>query len=171
MKLSDSQRAVLKAAAKKPKTDVREFMKHIKSSHIRDKAVTALLNNGLIMEDPDAEGVVYVISEAGFAAIDKTPPAHAVEEDTSNPESEAKASAKKRELKPKREGASKKQTMIDLLSREEGATLKQLMHATGWLKHSVHGGMANLKKEIHEKHGQTIIGTKGDGEDRVYKIT
>ncbi len=76
MKLSDSQRAVLKAAAKKPKTDVREFMKHIKSSHIRDKAVTALLNNGLIMEDPDAEGVVYVISEAGFAAIGKNPPAH-----------------------------------------------------------------------------------------------
>jgi len=170
MKLSDSQRAVLKAAAKKPKTDVREFMKHIKSSHIRDKAVTALLNNGLIMEDTDAEGVVYVISEAGFAAIGKTPPAHAAEEDTSKPESEAKAPAKKREPKPKREGASKKQTMIDLLSRKEGATIQQLMDAIGWQKHSVHGAMANLKKEIHEKNGQTITGTKDEGEERVYRI-
>lgn len=170
MKLSDSQRAILKAAAKNPKTDVREFMKHIKSSHIRDKAVTALLNNGLIMEDPDAEGVVYVISEAGFAAIGKTLPAQVAEEDASKPEPEAKASVKKHEPKSKREGASKKQIMIDMLSREEGATLKQLMEATGWLKHSVHGGMANLKKEIHEKHGQTITSTKGDGEERVYKI-
>jgi hypothetical protein len=171
-KLSDSQCAVLKAAAKKPKNDVREFMKHIKSTHIRDKSVTALLNNGLIMEDPDAEGVVYVISEAGFAAIGKNPPTHdaAEEKEAGSPESEAKAPAKKREPKPKREGASKKQTMIDLLSRDEGATLKQLMDAIGWQKHSVHGAMANLKKEIHEKHGQTITGTKGESEERVYKI-
>jgi len=161
MKLSDSQRAVLKAAAKKPKTDVREFMKHIKSSHIRDKAVTALLNNGLIMEDTDAEGVVYVISEAGLAAIGKTPLTHSVE---------AEAPAKKREPKPKREGASKKQTMIDMLSRKEGATIQQLMDTIGWQKHSVHGAMANLKKEIHEKHGQTIVGSKNEGEERVYKI-
>src|SRR5215472_147130 len=108
-KLSDSQRAILKAAAKQPKTDVREFISHIKSPPIRDKVVTSLLNNGLVMEDPDAEGVVYVISEAGFAAIGKTPPVHTAEEETSKPESEAKAPAEKSEPKPKREGASKKQ--------------------------------------------------------------
>ena len=57
-----------------------------------------------------------------------------------------------------------------MLSRKEGATLQQLMDATGWLKHSVHGGMANLKKELQEKNGQTITGTKDEGEERVYKI-
>jgi hypothetical protein len=161
MKLSDSQRAVLKAAAKKPKTDVREFMAHIKSPHIRDKVVNSMLGNGLVTEDPDAEGVVYIISEAGFAAIGKKAPAHAAE---------AEAPAKKREPKPRREGASKKQTMIDMLSRKEGATIQQLMDTIGWQKHSVHGAMANLKKEIHEKNGQTIVANKEEGEERVYKI-
>ena len=70
-KISDSQRSILKAASKQPKTDVREFMTHIKSPPIRDKVVNAMLGNGLVVEDPDAEGVVYIISEAGFAAIGK----------------------------------------------------------------------------------------------------
>ena len=170
-KISDSQRSILKAASKQPKTDVREFMSHIKSPPIRDKVVNAMLGNGLVVEDPDAEGVVYVISDAGFEAIGKKPPAHDTEEkETAAPEPEAKAPAKKREPKPKREGTSKKQIMIDMLMREEGATIHQLMESTGWLKHSVHGGMANLKKEIQEKRGQTITGTKDDGGDRVYKI-
>jgi hypothetical protein len=168
-KISDSQRSILQAASKQPKTDVREFMSHIKSPPIRDKVVTALLNNNLVVEDPDAEGLVYVISEAGFVAIGKKMPEAPVEK-VAEPEPDAEAPVQKREPKPKREGTSKKQAMIDLLSRDEGATLKQLMDAIGWQKHSVHGAMANLKKEIHEKHGQTITGTKGDGEERVYKI-
>jgi len=146
-------------------------MAHIKSPPIRDKVVNAMLGNGLVVEDPDAEGVVYIISEAGFEAIGKKPPAHDTEEkETPAQEPETKAPAKKREPKPKREGASKKQTMIDLLTRPEGATIQQLMDTIGWQKHSVHGAMANLKKEIHEKRGQTITGTKGEGEERVYKI-
>ncbi|MDE3017235.1 MAG: DUF3489 domain-containing protein [Pseudomonadota bacterium] len=174
-KLSDSQRSILKAASKQPKTDVRKFMIHIKSPPIRDKVVTAMLNNGLVVEDPDAEGVVYVISDAGFEAIGKKKPEApeenaAEEKEPAAPEPEAKAPAKKQEPKPKREGTSKKQTMIDMLSRDEGATIKQLMDSIGWQKHSVHGAMANLKKELQEKRGQTITGTKGDGEDRVYKI-
>ncbi len=170
-KISDSQRGILKAASKQPKTDVREFMTHIKSPLIRDKVVNAMFHNGLVVEDPDAEGVVYIISDAGFEAIGKKPPAHdAGENETAAPEPETKAPAKKREPKQKREGASKKQTMIDLLSRPEGVTIQQMMDTIGWQKHSVHGAMANLKKEIHEKHGQTITGTKGEGKERVYKI-
>jgi hypothetical protein len=170
-KISDSQRSILKAASKQPKTDVRKFMTHIKSPPIRDKVVNAMRGNGLVVEDCDAEGVVYIISEAGFAAIGKKPPTHDTEEnETAASEPEAKAPDKKRALKPKREGASKKQIMTDMLSRPEGATIQQLMATIGWQKHSVHGAMANLKKEIHEKHGQTITGTKGDGENRVYKI-
>jgi hypothetical protein len=167
-KLSDSQRGILKAASKQPKTDIREFMSHIKSPPIRDRVVTSMLNNGLVVEDPDAEGVVYIISEAGIAAIGGKPKAEAPAKAKSK--AEAKAPAKKSEPKKKREGGSKKQTMIDMLSRKEGATIKQLMETIGWQKHSVHGAMANLKKEIHKKHGQTITAAKGDGEDRIYKI-
>ena len=160
--ISHTQRRVLEAAAKQPKTDVREHMKELKSPVIRDNVVTSMLNNGLVVEDPDAEGILYVISEAGYQAIGKTKP--------DAPETEAKVPTKNREPKTKREGGSKKQTMIDMLSRDKGATIKQLMESIGWQKHSVHGAMANLKKELQEKHGQTITGAKGDGEDRVYKI-
>lgn len=155
IKLSDTQRAILKAAAKEPKTDVREHMGNLKSPAIRNKVTESMLKNGLIMEDADAEGVSYVISEAGLAAIGKKQPAQ---------DKPAK------EIKPKREGSSKKQLMIDMLSRKEGVTLKQLMDGTGWLKHSVHGGLANLKTELQEKNGQTIVASKEDGEERVYKI-
>ncbi len=57
-----------------------------------------------------------------------------------------------------------------MLSRKEGVTLKQLIEKTGWQKHSVHGGMANLKKELQKKNGQTIVANKEEGEERVYKI-
>lgn len=170
MKLSDTQRRILKVAAKEPKADVREHMKDLKSPAIQNKVLESMIKHGLVAEDPDAEGVTYVISEAGYAAIGKKPPAPAAQEDTTDPETEAEVPVKKREPKPKREGASKKQVMIDMLSCDEGTTMQQLMEATGWLKHSVHGGMANLKKEIQEKRGQTIVGTKDDGESRVYKI-
>ena len=176
MKLTDSQRSILKAASTQPKTDVREFMSHIKSPPIRDQVVNAMLNNGLVAQDPDAESVAYIISEAGIVAIGKKmPPApmkDAAEEqqDAAVPETEAKAPAKKREPKPKREGASKKQVMIDLMSREEGATVGQLMEATGWLKHSVHGAKATLNQELIEKRGLAITSTKGDGEERVYRV-
>ena len=42
---------------------------------------------------------------------------------------------------------SKKQVLIDLLHTKNGATLQQLMDATGWQQHSVRGALANLKKK------------------------
>lgn len=43
--------------------------------------------------------------------------------------------------------SSKKQVLIDLLHKQNGATLQQLMDATGWQQHSVRGALANLKKK------------------------
>jgi hypothetical protein len=50
-KLSDTQRRILKAASKEPKSDVRKHMQDLKSPAIRDKVVTSMLNNGLVVED------------------------------------------------------------------------------------------------------------------------
>ena len=68
-KVSDTQRRILNAASKQPKTDVREHMKELKSPAIRDKVIESMLKNGLIAEDPEADGVVYIISGAGYEAI------------------------------------------------------------------------------------------------------
>lgn len=61
---------------------------------------------------------------------------------------------------------SKIANMITLLRRREGATLEQMVKATGWQTHSVRGAMSgSLKKKL----GLTITNTK-DGETRTYRI-
>ena len=59
---------------------------------------------------------------------------------------------------------SKQDVMLAML--KDGATIADIMKATGWQKHSVHGAMANLKKKLQ----LTINTSKTDGADRVYKI-
>ena len=164
-KISDAQQRILVAASSQPQTDVREHIQHLKSPAIRDKVIESMLKHGLIIEAPDSEEVVYIISAAGLAAIGKE---QIAEPANNEPEPEAEKATEQPEAKSK--GNSKKQIMIEMLSRDEGASIKQMMEVTGWLKHSVHGAMANLKKDFFAKHGKTIAGNKTDGEDRIYKI-
>lgn len=161
-KLSPTQQRVLAAASRQPKTDVREHLQDLKSPAIRDKVVESMLKNGLIIEDPDADGVVYVISDAGFAAIGKAAP----KGDTVKPAGK-ETKAEEPAAEPKEKKVSKQQMLIGMLKRPEGATLKQMMDATGWQKHSLHGAMAGgLKKKL----GYNIASTKEDGGERVYRI-
>ena len=46
---------------------------------------------------------------------------------------------------PKRE--TKQSIIINLLSRDEGATIGQLISATEWKPHSVRGHLSNLRKK------------------------
>lgn len=65
---------------------------------------------------------------------------------------------------PKRE--TKQTIIISLLSREEGATLAELIDATGWKPHSVRGHLSNMRK----KHGVPVQAfTNSDGK-RGYQI-
>ena len=162
-KLSDTQQRILVAASTQPQTDVREHMQDLKSPAIRNKVIESMLKHGLIIEAPDSEEVVYIISAAGLAAIGKEQIA-----EPANNEAEVEKATEPPEAKIKVN--SKQRIMIEMLSRDEGASIKQMMDATSWLKHSVHGAMANLKKEFFAKHGKTITGSKTDGEDRIYKI-
>jgi len=66
----------------------------------------------------------------------------------------------------KRAGASKTARVIALLERPKGATLKELMRATGWQTHSVRGLISGqLKKKLKLK----VRSFKREGE-RVYSI-
>src|SRR5258708_4329334 len=61
---------------------------------------------------------------------------------------------------------SKKDTVLALLRREQGATLEELMKATGWQKHSVRGFISGtLKKKL----GHTILSSKRE-HDHIYTI-
>ena len=86
-------------------------------------------------------------------------------------------SAQKRAVKPKgtkpakaAEGTragSKAAKVLDLLKRPSGATLKELMKATGWQPHSVRGFLSG---SVTKKMGLSLTSTKGEGEERTYSL-
>ncbi len=159
-KLSPAQRRILLAASRQPKIDIREHMRDIKNPAIRDRVVESMLKHGLIIEDPDADGVAYVISDKGFAAIGKSRPKG------KNAAKPAMAPVKKARADKKSGGVSKQQVIIDLLSRKEGASVLQLQNATGWQKHSVRGAVSNLQRKLK----LSVSAARNAGGELVYKI-
>lgn len=63
---------------------------------------------------------------------------------------------------------TKQAILIDLLSRAKGATLAELVAATGWQRHSVRGAISGtLKKKL----GLAVTSEPTDDRGRVYRIT
>ncbi|MDB5377731.1 MAG: hypothetical protein JWR00_2177 [Rubritepida sp.] len=75
-----------------------------------------------------------------------------------------------------REG-TKQEAVLTLLRREEGATIAQVMEATGWAQHTVRGFFAGLKKKGHtvevlERVKQVSAGKQGaKGSYSIYRVT
>ena len=58
-------------------------------------------------------------------------------------------------------GPSKLAQIVDLLSRAEGASLAELVAATGWQAHSVRGALAGaLKRKGHDVSSRKIDGVR-----------
>lgn len=143
MKLTDTQRALLEAAAKHPQKKLTNFPDTLKGG-ARIKVLTAMRNAQLI-EASATEPEIYVATATGLQEIGiTTQPPRTTREST------------------------KQAVLIELLSRSEGATLPQMTEATGWQVHTVRGAMAGaLKKKL----GLEITSEKQTGTDRVYRIT
>jgi hypothetical protein len=147
MKLSETQTNLLTAAAQHPEHLLTDFPANLKGG-ARLKVLTSLANANLIAAHSQAEdgSTQFAITDEGRSAL-----GIAVE---------AKASPVKRE-------GTKQATLIELLQRQEGATLEQMVQATGWQQHTVRGCMAGaLKKKL----GLTIVSEKTDGQQRTYRI-
>jgi hypothetical protein len=54
-----------------------------------------------------------------------------------------------------------------MLRRPEGATLQEIMSATGWMAHSVRGFLSGA---LGKKMGITVESAKNDSGARVYRI-
>ena len=67
----------------------------------------------------------------------------------------------------RRRTGTKQDTLIAMLRAPEGATIAEIVAATGWLSHTVRGSMSGaLKKKL----GLTITSEKVDGRGRAYSI-
>lgn len=65
---------------------------------------------------------------------------------------------------PAAKAPSKTAVILSLLVRPEGATLGQMVEATGWLPHTTRAALSGLKKKGHE-----VTSTKADGV-RTYRV-
>jgi Protein of unknown function (DUF3489) len=74
--------------------------------------------------------------------------------------------AKTAASKPKADRANKKAEVIALLRRAKGATLTEIMAATGWQAHTVRGFVSILGS----KGGEKIASAKNDAGERSYRI-
>jgi hypothetical protein len=107
-------------------------------------------------ETGDGHGVTLIATDTGLAAI-------GIEIDSA----EAKPTEDPTpEPRTPREG-TKQATLIAMLRAPDGATIAEIMDATGWQSHTVRGAMSGaLKKKL----GLEVTSEKVEDRGRVYKI-
>ncbi len=175
-KLSDTQLVILSAAVQRGDGAILPLPKSIKARGAAlTKLIGALKRNRLIAALPREPGSpiepVLVITAAGREAIGAdtidTPPlppetaeADAETAHTDRPQVQSGASGSAR-------AGTKLARVIDLLRSEMGATLAEIVEATGWQAHSVRGAISGTLKK---KHGLTVTSETVDGRGRVYRI-
>lgn len=98
-------------------------------------------------------------------ALTPTPAQHGAQ-DAPNKATASKDATSTDGAKPAREG-SKKAIVLDMLRRPEGATLADIMTATGWQAHSVRGFISGA---LTKKMGLTIESLKTPEGARAYRI-
>ena len=188
MKLTDTQMIILSAAAGREDGSIHPLPKTLKGGAVT-KVTQALLRRGLIAETPRRNGAPigetnFAITADGALAINVEPAECPHLADTG-----ARATDGGREAEPAADippkakkaatgrdganGAAKARTgtkqalVVEMLRRPEGATVDQIMEATGWQRHTVRGAFAGaLKKKL----GLAIASEKVEGRGRVYRV-
>ncbi len=168
--LNPNQQVILKHAVQHSDGKIVWFPEHIKGG-ARAKVLEGLFKRALITPDGDD----WVVSAKGYDALGlprlgTLPPTITLDD----PELEADVTRAEaswqtpRQHKPVRTRTDSKQVLvIGLLQRPEGATIAQIMEATGWQQHTVRGTLAGtLKKRL----GLSIESSKEAGGQRVYRI-
>jgi hypothetical protein len=76
-----------------------------------------------------------------------------------------KAAAEKTPTRKKAPPKPKGETILHLVGRRGGATMAQIVAATGWQAHSVRGFIS-----VQKKHGVKIESAKNAKGERIYRI-
>ena len=189
MKLTDTQTIILSAAAQRDDGSIHPLPKTLKGGAVT-KVTGALLRKGLIAEAPGREDwpgrrdPYFAITAEGALAINVEPAECPHLADTgaqaadggreAEPAADIPPKAKKAATgrnganAPRKARTGTKQALVvEMLRRSEGATVDQIMAATGWQRHTVRGAFAGaLKKKL----GLAIASEKVEGGARVYRV-
>tara|TARA_R110002073_G_scaffold194287_1_gene353363 strand:+ start:248 stop:829 length:582 start_codon:yes stop_codon:yes gene_type:complete len=186
-KLSDTQTIILSRAAQNEDRIAIPLPDSLRGGAAA-KVVGAMLAKGFLeevdadtrkgdlvwRETGDGHGVTLAATDAGLAAIGIEPedantvPAAATDAPTEEPVQNAPTAPEaSHKTRTPREG-TKQATLIAMLRAPDGATIEEIMAATGWQSHTVRGAMAGaLKKKL----GLEVTSEKVENRGRVYKIS
>ena len=174
-KLTETQTIILSVGAQRPENIALPLPKGLAGAAAK-MAVSKMIERGWLQEvdanlrrnEPlwretgDGHGTTLVVTDAGLSAIGIEPvvvktvvaiPEHAVEV--------------ARVSKPTPRSGTKQAMLISMLQAPEGATMCEIMAATGWLQHTVRGAMSGA---LGKKLGLVVNSTKEGGRGRVYRI-
>lgn len=185
-KLSDTQAIILSAAAQREDRIALPLPDSLRGGAAA-KVVGALLAKGFLEEvdadirkgEPmwretgDGHGVTLVATDAGLAAIGVEPengdsaPTGADEAPNAEASQDAPAEAHPAPKARTPRTGTKQAKLIEMLRAEGGATIDEIVAATGWQPHTVRGALSGaLKKKLD----LTITSEKIDGGARRYRI-
>ena len=196
VKLTDTQLVILSAAAQRDDGAVLPLPKSLRiKGGVGTKTLEGLRKQGLLEEQPaarnseswreteDGRRMMLVITDSGRRAIDGGPDGEADKKPAAKKRQPKKPQPKKRRgraaSKPAAAKSKGKQSLpavrrgtkqallINLLKRKNGASIDDIVKATGWQAHSVRGAISGaLKKKL----GLTVTSEPVEKRGRVYCI-
>ena len=174
-KLTDTQSLILSAASQRRDNLAMPLPKGLHGAAAK-KVVTMMIGRGWIEEvdanirkgEPlwretgDGHGTTLVVTDAGLLAIGIEPAVvktmaairtHAAQPPAPKP--------------PTPRTGTKQAKIITLLQRPEGATIAEIVLATGWQAHSARGAMSGT---LRKKLGLIVTSEKEESRGRVYRV-
>ncbi|NGQ93484.1 DUF3489 domain-containing protein, partial [Rhodobacter sp. HX-7-19] len=166
--ISDTQALILSAAAQRPEHIALPLPDSLRGGAAA-KVVGAMLAKGLLQEvdadlrkgEPvwretgDGHGTTLVATDAGLAAIGiepedtNTAPVGADHAPSDVPATDTPTETETAPTARMPREGTKQATLIAMLRAPDGATIEEIMAATGWQSHTVRGAMAGaLKKKL-----------------------
>ncbi len=167
--LTDTQSLILSRASQRDDRIALPLPGRLRGAAAK-KVVTPLIERGFLIEldaDPRKRGALWrqrqdgtfatlAITDAGFEAI-------GIEIDPPRPEPVSEPAPER----PAQRKGTKQAMLIEMLRTKDGATLDEIVEATGWMKHTARGVISGqLKKRL----GLNVV-TEADAQrGRVYRI-
>ena len=157
-KLTDTQTAIIKAAAARPDGNIEPLPSNLRGG-ARTAVIDGLLARGLITESDGG----HQLNDAGYAAIGKRRPVPKGVQKLDTPDALTRSEPIPRTI----HSGTKLATIIDAMRNPDGATIAQMMADTGWQAHSVRGAISGM---VRKRLGYEVITEKGADGQRAYRI-
>jgi hypothetical protein len=174
-KLTETQTIILSAGAQRPDNIALPLPKGLAGAAAK-MAVNRMIALGWLLEvdanlrrgEPlwretgDSHGTTLVVTDAGLQAIGIEPVVPQPKTDLPNDAAETP-----KPKPPTRREGTKQALLIEMLRAPTGATMEEIISATGWQAHSARGAMSGA---LGKKLGLVVSSAKENERGRVYRI-